>query len=307
MAALAAMPGALPRIPDMPAQPATSDAERASSAGAVGVSADAGSASVAAASTPAAPAAASSIPFHLIPPSDVQLMLESQAAAIASLRTSNARFVKFHEDASRAYDHLYQTHAMRVAKVRQLRDALMDVFVRVRHVRMRLHERAPGALPYREEEETEAAEVEQLKQDLRAEELMMQQQQQERALHEALTHAQEQQAQLTQALAAASITQPSETSSTDTVFPALVTTHTRHGEAQLSAASAPYTFHPSQHSDNLAATFQNSGSSISSTGEGVGALSIADSGIEGEENGDVFANQRTAAPSTDPSLHVSSL
>jgi len=95
-------------------------------------------------------------------------MLDYQSRALASLRASNARFVAFAEYASRSYDALSSVHASRVSQVRSLRDSLMDIFVRVRHLRMRLHERVPGDArgAYREDEDEEAAEVEQLKRDL---------------------------------------------------------------------------------------------------------------------------------------------
>jgi hypothetical protein len=196
--------GALPRIPDMPAETTVgAGAAVSSSGGANPGNADAASASVAATSTAATPAIASAAalspsssfstpavsssstagaPLHLIPPQDLRQMLDLQNKALASLRASNARFVTFAEYASRSYDSLSSLHATRVGRVRALRDALMDIFVRVRHLRMRLHERAPGANAYREDEEQEAAEVEQLKLDLleeerQAAELLKQQQQ----------------------------------------------------------------------------------------------------------------------------------
>lgn len=101
--------------------------------------------------------------------------------SLASLRQSNHNFVVFQEYASRSLDNIHSLHNHRVARVRALRDSLMDVFVRVRHLRMQLAERpgggalqsstrGSGAQTPLDPEEAEHAEIEQLKLELRAEE-----------------------------------------------------------------------------------------------------------------------------------------
>lgn len=155
----------LPPIPDMPAPAANGTTHAATAA-----SNDA----AAAVAPPASP------PLHLIPPSDIAYMLDSQSRALHSLRTSNAALLAFQDYSARSLDSISSLHASRVASIRTLRDSLMDIFVRVRHLRMQLAERrtaralALGELdslpPQRrgeaEEEAAEHEEIEQLKREL---------------------------------------------------------------------------------------------------------------------------------------------